>query len=168
MTKARKTVDLATFLAGLPEADRAELRAAAARIAALEREIGLPGWIERHVIALGIATLVLFVIGLAGLLGVFAGLRGIIGLSGVVVLVAAFPLLVAAYLWSVRGQTRLDREKMALNEIHFLPHGGVYFGAGAEGAGKVLLVEPPQPGEPNLRERTMAAYEQATKRRWWW
>jgi hypothetical protein len=168
MAEARQTVDLATFLARLPEAERAEVRAAAARIEALEREIGPPGWIERHLIPLGVAALGLFALGIAGLIGVLAGLRGAIGLGGVVLLVSAFPLLVGAYLWSVRDRTRLDRAKMALNEAHFLPHGGVYFGARANREGKVLLVRRSEPGEPTLRERTLAQYEKATKRRWWW
>lgn len=163
-----RTVDLESFLAGLPEEDAAELRAAAAKIEALEREIGPPGRIERNVIALGIAALVLFLIGVAALVGLLTGANGVIGLGGVVLLLAAFPLLVFAYLWSVRGQTRLDAAKMALNERHFRPHGGVYFGARSGGTGKVLLVAAPEPGEPNLRERTEALYGQATKRRWWW
>jgi len=167
-TAAPRTVDLATFLAGLPDEERARIRTAAARIEALERAIGPPRLIERHIVPLGIAALALFVLGVAGLVGGLAGMRGIIGLGGVLLLVAAFPLLAGAYLLSVRHRTRVDRIKMALNERHFLPRGGVYFGAGPGGAGKVLLVPPSQPREPTLRERTQAQYEKATKRRWWW
>jgi hypothetical protein len=168
MAEARTTVDLATFLAGLPAADRAEVGAAAARIEALEREIGPPGWIERHFLPLVAVALVLFVLGLAALAGLIAGPGGVIGLGTVVLLLAAFPVLILAYLLSVRGRTRLDDAKMALNGRYFLPHGGVYFGAGDSGGGTVLLVDKPEPKEMNLRERTQAQYEAATKRRWWW
>lgn len=166
MAAARKTVDLATFLSGLPEADRSELAAVAARIEALEREVGAPGWIERHLIMLGLAALVLFALGLAAIAGVVAGLGETIGLGGAVLMLAAFPALVLAYLLAARGRTRVDDAKQVLNERHFVPRGGVYFGA-TGGAGKVLLVDPSGPKEMNLRERTQAQYEAATKRRWW-
>ena len=70
-----------------------------------------------------------------------------------------------AYLLSVRGRTGIDHEKMALNEEHFLPHGGLYFGT-INGDGGVLLVQPPKKDEMNLRERTLAQHKAATKRQW--
>ena len=158
----RKTASLAEFLARLSEAEAAEARAAAARIDALEREIGPPGWIERNLVPLVAVSAVMFALGLVGF---FAGLAGWIGLGGVVLLLSAFPLLMFLYLLSVRGRTRLDDAKMALNEKHFLPHGGVYFGA-AQGGGSVLLVERPKDAEPDLRAKVHAQYEAATKRRW--
>ncbi len=163
----RPMVPLEAFLAELPEDDAAEARAAAARIDALEREVGPPGWLERHLVPLGLGALVLFTIGVLTLLGHMAGLRSFLGLAAVVPLVAAFPLLVLAYVWSVRGRTRLDRQKMELNERHFLPHGGLYFGA-RNGEGKVMRVEVRPEAEPNLRERTEALYGEVTKRRFWW
>ena len=166
MAETPEAVDLETFLAGLPAEDAAELRVAAAEIEALEREVGPPGWIERNLVTLTLTSLVLFALGLAGLIGVLAGLTGVIGLGGIVLLVAAFPVLMLAYLWSVRGRTRVDKAKMTLNDRHFLPHGGVYFGA--RGNGKVVRVAPPQSGEPNLRQRTEALHATATRRRWWW
>lgn len=166
MGAPRKTVDLEAFLAGLPEAEAAEARAAAARIDELERWIGPPGWIERNFVRLSAVTLVLFVLGIAGVIGVFAGWRFTIGIGGVVLLVSAFPALMLAYLVAVRGRTRLDHAKMALNERHFMPHGGLYFGA-PRGDGKVLLVRVAKHA-PDLRQRTHAQYAAATKQRWWW
>jgi hypothetical protein len=80
--------------------------------------------------------------------------------------------MVLAYLLSVRGQTRLDDAKMALNEKHFLPHGGIYFGvsesnADGDGGGKVLLVKRPTAEEPDLRSKIQAQYDAAAKRRLW-
>lgn len=165
MGRAASTTDLETFLAALPDEDAAEARVAAERIDALERQIGPPGWIERNLMWLAAAALVLFGLGVGGLVGVFASGRETIGLGGVTLMVSAFPALMLAYLLSVRRQTRLDHEKMALNERFFLPHGGLYFGDAA-GAGKVVRVDLPKGTEPNLRERIEAQYHAAAKRKW--
>lgn len=167
----RPTVSLETFLAELPAEEAAEARAAAARIDALERAIGPPGWLERHLVRLAVAALALFLAGVALLLARAYGLQFLPG-AALVPLLGAFPALVLGYLWSVRGRSRLDHEKMALNDAHFLPHGGVYFGAqGGDfgGAARVMRVERPRAkAAPNLRERTHALHAEATKRRWWW
>ena len=165
MAEPGDTLPLDAFLAALPEDVAGEARAAAAQIDRLEAEIGPPNWIERHFMPLAGAALVLFLLGGAALIGLFSGLQTAIGLGGVTLLVAAFPVLIFIYLLSVRGQTRLDDAKMRLNEAHFLPHGGVYFGALA-GHGKVLIVPPPKTDEPDLRARVHAQYEAATKRKW--
>ncbi len=159
-----ETLTLEAFLARLPEEDAAQARVAAARIDALEREIGPPGWIERNLAWLAVAAGVLFVLGVGGLIGILGWVRAMFGLGGVTLMVAAFPALVLAYLWSVRGRTRADYEKMELNEKHFLPHGGYYFGASA-GVGTVVRTRP-KSGEKNLREQVQARYDAATKRRW--
>ncbi len=159
-----ESLDLEEFLAGLAEEDEAEARIAAARIDALEREVGPPGWIERNLIPLTLAALVLFVLGVGGLIGVFGWVRAVFGLGGVTLMVAGFPALMLAYLWSVLGRTRADHEKMALNELHFLPHGGLYFGA-TDGSGKVVRIDW-KPAEKTLREQVRARYDAATKRRW--
>ncbi len=159
-----ETLGLEAFHAGLAEEDAAAARVAAARIDALEREIGPPGWIERYLVRLALAALVLFGLGVAGLIGVPGWVRASFGLGGVTLMVAVFPALVLAYLWSVRGRTAADYEKMALNEKHFLPHGGYYFGA-PNGGGKVARAHP-KSGEKNLREQVQARYDAATKRRW--
>ncbi|MHA1530302.1 MAG: hypothetical protein ACTSVG_14875 [Alphaproteobacteria bacterium] len=155
---------LAAFLAGLGSDDAARARVAAERIDALERAIGPPGWIERNLLRLALAALVLFAIGAGGLFGIFGWGRAVFGLGGVTLMVAAFPALMLAYLLSVRGRTRADHEKMVLNEDHFLPHGGLYLGA-AEGSGKVVRVDR-KLGEKNLREQVQARYDAAIKRKW--
>ncbi len=159
-----ETLTLEAFLAGLAEEDAAQARVAAARIDALEREVGPPGWIERNLMRLALAALVLFALGVGGLIGVLGWVRVMFGLGGVTLMVAGFPALMLAYLWSVRGRTQADHEKMELNEKHFLPHGGIYFGAANEG-GKVVRIDW-KPGEKNLREQVQARYDAATKRRW--
>jgi hypothetical protein len=159
-----ENLDLEEFLAGLAAEDAAAARVAAARIDALELEIGPPGWIERNLMRLALAALALFVFGVGGLIGVLGWVRAVFGLGGVTLMVAGFPALMLAYLWSVRGRTSADHEKMALNERHFLPHGGLYFGA-ADGLGKVVRVDW-KPGEKNLREQVQARYDAATKRHW--
>jgi hypothetical protein len=165
MTEVGKSVTLEEFLDGLAEEDAAAVRIAAARIDALEREVGPPGWIERNLVVLVVAALVLFAVGAGGLFGVFGWGRAVFGLGGVALMVGAFPALMLAYMLSVRGRTGVDHEKMALNEEHFLPHGGLYFGA-AGGGGKVVRVDPPKMREMNLRERTLAQHKAATKRQW--
>ena len=159
-----ETLTLEAFLAGLAEEDAARARVAAARIDALEREVGPPGWIERNLMRLALAALVLFLLGVGGLIGVLGWVRAVFGLGGVTLMVAAFPALMLAYLWSVRRRTGADYDKMELNEKHFLPHGGYYFGASA-GVGTVVRAQP-KSGEKNLREQVQARYEAATKRRW--
>jgi hypothetical protein len=171
MADTRKTETLEAFLAGLPDDDAAAAQVAAAQIDALERQIGPPGWIERNLLVLGAVSSVLFVLGIAGF---FLGLQGLVGLGTVVALISVLPAMVLAYLLSVRGQTRLDDAKMALNEKHFLPHGGIYFGVSAsiadgdgDGGGKVLLVKRPTAEEPDLRSKIQAQYDAAAKRRLW-
>ncbi len=159
-----ENLELEEFLAWLAPEDAAAARVAAARIDALERKIGPPGWIERNVVRLALAALALFLLGVGGLIGVLGWVRAVFGLGGVTLMVAVFPALVVAYLWSVRGRTRADYEKMELNEKHFLPHGGYYFGASA-GLGKVVRAHP-KSGEKNLREQVQARYDAATKSRW--
>jgi hypothetical protein len=153
-----ETQPLEVFLAGLPEENAARARVAAARIDALEREIGPPGWIERNLIVLALVSAVLFVAGAGGLLGIFAWGRTIFGLGGITLMVSAFPGLILAYLLSVRGRTRVDDEKMTLNTAHFMPHGGAYFGGG-----RVVRVDW-KPREMNLRDQVQARYDAATKR----
>jgi hypothetical protein len=153
-----ETQPLEVFLAGLPEENAAEARVAAARIDALEREIGPPGWIERNLIVLALVSAVLFVAGAGGLLGIFAWGRAIFGLGGITLMVSAFPGLILAYLLSVRGRTGADAEKMDLNTAHFMPHGGAYFGGG-----RVVRVDW-KPREMNLRDQVQARYDAATKR----
>lgn len=167
---ARETVPLEAFLTELPDEAAAEARAAAARIDALERQVGPPGWLERHLFRLAGGALVAFAIGLGLLLGRAAGHAGLPGAGVIVPLLGAPPGLALAYLWSVRGRARLDRAKMDLNEAHFLPHGGLYFGGegGEDGGDRVLRVAPPKPERPNLRERTERLHAEATRRRWWW
>ena len=159
-----ENLELEEFLAWLAPEDAAAARVAAAWIDALERKIGPPGWIERNVVRLALAALALFLLGVGGLIGVLGWVRAIFGLGGVTLMVAAFPALVVAYLWSVRGRTRADHEKMALNEKHFLPHDGFYFGA-RSGQGKVVRVDL-QPVDMNLREQVEARHHAAMKRRW--
>lgn len=161
-----KAVALETFLLELPEAEAAGVRTAAARIDEIERRIGPPNWIERNLSTLVIATLALFTLGVAAFAGLAAGLGGLFGLGGIVLLLAAFPLLVLVYAWSVRGRTALDGEKMALNHEHFLPRRALYFGA-RQGGGKVIRIEV-DPLGPNLRQRTEALYRASINRRWWW
>ncbi|HUS53260.1 MAG TPA: hypothetical protein VMY41_04545 [Thermohalobaculum sp.] len=165
MKNTRESTDLETFLASLPDAEAAEARVAAARIDALENLVGPPNWIERNLVLLAVVTLGLFVTGVTGLIGVFAWGRETLGLGGVTLMVSAFPTLVFAYLFSVRGQTRFDHAKMALNERHFLPHGGLYFGT-PSGSGKVVRVDPPKTGEPTLREQIEAQHHAASTRKW--
>ena len=159
-----ETLSLEDFLAGLAAEDAARVRVAAARIDELEREVGPPGWIENNLVHLALAALALFGLGVAGLIGVPGWVRAMFGLGGVTLMVAAFPALVLAYLWSVRGRNGADYEKMELSEKHFLPHGGYYFGAPA-GLGKVVRAHPGS-GEKNLREQVQARYDAATRRRW--
>ena len=159
-----ETLNLEAFLSRLTAEDAAQARVAAARIDALERAIGPPGWIERNMAPLAVAALVLFAIGAGGLFGIFGWGRAIFGLAGVTLMVAAFPALMLAYLLSVRGRSRADYDKMKLNEKHFLPHSGLYFGA-PDGSGKVMRVER-EPREMNLREQVQARYDAATKRQW--
>lgn len=163
----RQTIPLEAFLAVLPPDEAAQARASAARIDALERQIGPPGWLEQHLMGLGLGALVLFTLGVLLLAGRAVGLVGAIGSGAVVPMLAAFPALVLAYVWSVRGRTRLDREKMDLNERHFMPHGGIYFGARG-GTRTVMRVERSEKPEPTLRDRAHALHAEATRRRWWW
>ncbi len=157
-------LELEEFLAWLTPEEAAEAKVAAARIDALERAIGPPGWIERNMAPLAVAALVLFAIGAGGLFGIFGWGRAIFGLAGVTLMVAAFPALMLAYLLLVSGRSRADYEKMELNEKHFLPHGGYYFGA-PDGGGTVVRAER-QSGEMNLREQVQARHDAAMKRRW--
>ena len=167
MSAPRETVPLEVFLAELdPEAATAA-RTAAARMDALERQVGPPSWLERNLISLGLIALALFVAGAGALIGILPWLRSVIGLGGITALVMLFPGLMVAYLVSVRGRTAIDNEKMALNDRHFIPHGGFYFAAPRDGGtAMVVRVDRPEKHEPTLRDKVQAQYDSATKRRW--
>ena len=154
------------FLAGFAAEEAATLRRAAERIDAIEREIGPPGWIERHLGRLMLGAFGLFMLGVILLFRLAVSGGGFLWLTAVVLLLAAFPALSFAYLWSVRRRTAADHEKMALNERHFLPRGAVYFGP-RDGQRVVLRVSIGKDA-PTLKERTERLHAEATRRRWWW
>jgi len=167
MPEPGERIPLDTFLAELTDEQAADARAAAERMEALERQIGPPGWIERNLFSLAIIALTLFLVGVAALVGIFSWLRSVIGIGGITILVAAFPALIFAYLFTIRNRTAVDNQKMALNERHFLPRGGLYLGSpGQEASGIVLRVAPPSQGEPTLRDKVEARYASAKKWHW--
>ena len=163
MTEHGERVGLDAFVAALPEADAAAVRAAAAQIDALEREVGPPGWIERNLIPLAGFTFAMLVVGVVALVSNAGGLRDTLGPGGLTLLLAAFPALIFAYLLAVRERTRLDKEKMALNETHFLPRGGIYFGSRG-GTGEVVRISRPVKPQPDLRIPTLRDEIEATYR----
>lgn len=171
MPEPADRIPLETFLADLTEEQANDARAAAERMDELERRIGPPGWLERNLISLALIALAFFVVGVGALIGAFSWLRSVMGMGGITLFVACFPGLIFAYLYSVRGRTAVDRQKMALNERHFLPLGGLYFSGLAHdtdrpGQAFVLRVAPPEQDEPTLRDKVEAQY--ASAKRWHW
>jgi hypothetical protein len=66
------------------------------------------------------------------------------------VLLAALPAIALAYSSAVAPRTRADRAAERLNRAHFLPHGGLYFPAGARAAAVVRVRWTPPPPEPPI------------------
>ncbi len=132
MTQAKpppERVPLAQFLSRLDEASAAEARAAAAKIDELARAgDGLEGIERLFMIPAGIAALAF----VAGIWFFFS--PGTAPPAVTVACLAALPLILVFYGFRVLSRTRADREAEDLNRRYFLPHGGIYFAAGANPA----------------------------------
>lgn len=142
---AAETTDLETFLKTLADEDSAKARAAAGRIDELgriaARTQGVEGkylpWFVVSGLLLVAASLMVF-----GSDAVFGETRRLIGVMGLTAMAAALPVLGIVYTFHVRDRTRADREMLALNRTHFVPHGGFYFPPGDDRPGRVVRTEP--------------------------
>ncbi|MEM8743644.1 MAG: hypothetical protein AAGF14_03305 [Pseudomonadota bacterium] len=141
----KKIVELETFLNDLPEETAAKARAAAARIDELEYAAARIGASDQRYLKMFAVAGVLALIATVFTLGGFIGSRsGEISLTGITMLVmaGAFPLLVLIYSVRMRERTKLDQQKFAIIESHFLPYGAVYLPPGPERQTGVVAVSP--------------------------
>ncbi len=145
MSAAGDRVALEAFLAGLEATAAAEARVAAAEIDRLALVGDRMEGIERRYLPWAAGGALLF----AAALWLLVDPRVRPGWLLLSLLLGALPAVAAAYAWAVRPRTRADRAAERLNRAHFLPHGGLYFPAGARPPAVVRVVwTPPEPEPP--------------------
>ncbi len=155
-----KTVDLDTFLEGLPEETAAKARAAAARIDELEHAAERIGASDRR-------FLILFVLaGVFGIGGAVFALGGFNMLKGgeataleflVLAMAGAFPLLILIYSLRMKERTKIDHEKFQIIETYFLPYGAIYLPPGPDRRTGLVAISPSthpwRKADPNSKKR---------------
>lgn len=130
----RETLD--DFVARLGTEDGAHARAAAEAIDELETRAHPVRGIERRLLPYFGVAVVAFII---GLILFFSGKDSFFGVLkemdnlGITLLLSGLPALVCYYAFRVRWRTRADARSFALNQKHFIPHGGIYFPAAEPG-----------------------------------
>lgn len=142
-------------LEALRAPDPGQLRDIAGRIDRLSEQADAFGAIESGYVPLARLSAGLFVLGMVLLIfpGWFIGVPVLSSIWTTLACLAALPVLALHYAWRALPRSRLDAEIEALNRDHFLPLGGIYFAAGAEPAGVVLVdwqdaEEPEGPKDP--------------------
>lgn len=129
----RKTIDLETFLEGLPVTAAANAKAAAARIDELERAAQRIGKSDRFYINAFAGAGVLAMIAAYMTLGgydLFSGKHPVLGDFAVLAMASAFPLMIVLYTVHMSERTKLDRKKFKIIETYFMPYNGIYFPPG--------------------------------------
>ena len=125
-----KTIDLETFLEGLPTTAAANAKAAAARIDELERAAQRIGRSDRQYVIAFAGTGVLALIAAFMALGgydLFRGGYAVLGDFAVLVMAGGFPLMIIIYSLRMRERTKLDQKKFEIIETYFMPYNGIYF-----------------------------------------
>jgi hypothetical protein len=148
VSAAGERVGLETFLAGLDAAAAAEARTAAAEIDRLAQVGDRMEGIERRYLPWAAGGALLFAIGL----WLLVDPRIQPGWLTLALLLGALPAVALAYAWAVGPRTRADDAAERLNRAHFLPHGGLYFPAGARPAAVVRVDWTPPPPEPPISQ----------------
>ena len=135
--------------------DPEQLRDIAGRIDRLSGQADAFGEIESGYVPLAGLSAGLFVFGMTLLIfpGWFSDVPILSSIWATLMCLGALPALAIHYAWRALPRSRLDAEIEALNRDHFLPLGGVYFAAGEEPAGVVLVEwraekEPEGPKDP--------------------
>ena len=161
----KKIVDLETFLNGLPEETAAKARAAAARIDELEHAASRIGASDQRYMKMfalaGVLALVATVFTLGGFAAVGSGDISLTGLT-VLMMAAAFPLLILIYSVRMRERTKIDQQKFEIIESHFLPYGAVYLPPGPERETGVVAVS------PSTHPWRKADVEKKRRAGWYW
>lgn len=141
--------ELTSQLNRLQQPDRQKLQAIAAEI----NQLAAPGaaleGVERRYFPWAIGGLILFLIGIVLLFTPRLSAHVPALQLTILTCLGALPAIGAHYALTIRPRTRSDRRIDALNNEHFLPRGGIYFPAGEQPAG-VILVDwtPPEPEAP--------------------
>jgi hypothetical protein len=149
-----KTIDLETFLEGLPETAAANAKAAAARIDELERAAQRIGKSDRQYVmafaGAGVLALIAAFMTLGGY-NLFEGGYAALDDLVVPVLAGVFPLMILIYSLRMRERTRIDQEKFEIIETYFLPYNGIYFSPPpGQDAGTVSIAMADKRRKPDL------------------
>jgi len=128
-------------LSALTGADPATLRETAAEIDRLAARTRHLDDVERRYLPWAGGAGALFVLGVVLLFnpGLLAWLPVDLGFWPVLACLLAFPAVAFLFARRVLPRTRADTAIDALNQQHFLPHGGLYFPAGPGPAGVILV-----------------------------
>lgn len=125
-----RTIDLETFLDGLPTTAAANARAAAARIDELEHAAQRIGKSDRqYAIAFGIAGLLMLLAAYLTFGGYELSRDGNIewGDWAVLAMASAMPVMIFVYSIRMFERTKLDQKKFEIIKTYFMPFDGIYF-----------------------------------------
>ncbi len=151
-----RTIDLETFLEGLPATAAANARAAAARIDELERAAQRIGESDRsYVIAFAVSGVLAMIAAYMALGGIalFKGGDGALGDLAVLFMAGSFPTMILIYSLRMRERTRIDQKKFEIIETYFMPYNGIYFSpAPGRDMGTVSICAPDTRRKPDLKD----------------
>lgn len=136
-----RLAEIADGLKALRAPDAGQLKTIAERIDRLSQQADAFGKIEARYIPFARVSAGLFFLGMVLLIfpSQFRDVPVLSSLWATLFCLTAFPALAIHYAWHAMPRSKLDAEIEALNQEHFLPLGGIYFAAGAEPAGVILV-----------------------------
>ena len=136
-----RLAEIGKGLDALRASEPGQLRDIAGRIDRLSGQADSFGAIEARYLPLAPVSAALFVLGMVLLIfpSWFSGIPVLSSIWTTLACLGALPALAIHYAWRALPRSRLDAEIETLNREHFLPLGGIYFAAGEEPAGVVLV-----------------------------
>lgn len=163
----RKQIDLETFLKDLPEEEAANAKAAAAHIDELEHASQRIGASDRRYVKLfagaAACTLAAIIISFNASEMFHGGEASLLDLV-ILLLAAAFPVLVIVYSIKMNERTKLDRKKFEIIEAHFLPYDAIYLPPGPNREKGIVAIAPKAGGW----QRKPEPKEKVKKPGWYW
>lgn len=128
-------------LEALRAPDAGHLKTITGKIDRLTEQADGFGKIEKAYVPFARVAVGLFVLGMILLIfpATFSGVPVLSSLWTTLLCLVAIPALAVHYAWRALPRSRLDAQIEDLNQDHFVPLGGVYFAAGEEPAGVVLI-----------------------------
>lgn len=144
--------ELTAWLVRIRQPGRQQLHSIAAQMDQLAAPNAALDGIERRYLPWALGGLAMFIVGLFLLFSpsILSSLHTPQSFVAILTCLCALPAVGVHYALAIRPRTRTDQKVDALNREHFLPRGGLYFPAGENPAGVVLVDwQRPEPEDPH-------------------